>query len=53
MHLKNVRFFNITLVCVYAPTEESDEEVKDIFYNQLEQEIDQTSKHDVKTMHKL
>jgi exonuclease III len=42
------RFFNITFVCVYAPTEEADEEVKDTFYNQLEQEIDQISKHDVK-----
>jgi hypothetical protein len=33
---------------VCAPTEEADEEVRDTFYNQLEQEIDQISKHDVK-----
>lgn len=42
------RFFNITFMCVYAPTEEADEETKDAFYAHLEQEIDCIPKHDIK-----
>ncbi|XP_068082863.1 craniofacial development protein 2-like [Anabrus simplex] len=39
-------FFNITFVCVFAPTEEAEE--KDMFYGQLEQEIECIPRQDVK-----
>lgn len=42
------RFFNITLVCVYAPTEDDEAEVKDEFYGRLEQELEGILKNDVK-----
>lgn len=41
-------FFNITLVCVYAPTEDEEDEVKDEFYAQLEQELEGIPRNDVK-----
>lgn len=44
------KFFNITIVCVYAPTEEADGQDKDEFYSRLEQEIDCIPKHDVKIL---
>lgn len=37
------KFFNISLICVYAPTEE-----KDTFYQKLEEEYDSLPRHDAK-----
>lgn len=42
------RMFNIAVVCVYAPTEEKDEETKEEFYEQLELLMDGIPKADVK-----
>lgn len=41
------RFFNITIISVYAPTEESEEDVKDMFYSQLEHLASSVPGHDV------
>ena len=41
------RLFNITLICVHAPTE-TEEEVKDRFYEELENVYDGAAGHDVK-----
>lgn len=40
--------FNVTLVCVHAPTEDSQEEDKDAFYSELEALLEETPGHDVK-----
>ena len=40
--------FNKTLICVHAPTEETEEEVKDRFYEELENVYDGAAGHDVK-----
>lgn len=42
------KFFNTTLICVHAPTEESEEEVKDQFYEKLEEVFDRQPRHDIK-----
>ena len=42
-----VRLFNITLICVHAPTEENEEEV-DRFCEELENVYDGAASHDVK-----
>ena len=42
------KFFNITVFCVYAPTEEAEDEEKDVFYTKLEEEINKVQRHDVK-----
>ncbi|XP_039278798.1 craniofacial development protein 2-like [Nilaparvata lugens] len=44
------QFFNITLVCVYAPTEDADEEEKERFYEKLEEVVDEIAHHDVKIL---
>ena len=41
------KFQNITLVSVYAPTEESEEEEKDNFYENLDKTFQKVSKHDM------
>ena len=45
-----VRLFNITLICVHAPTEETKEEVKERFYEELENVYDGAAGHDVKIL---
>ena len=42
------RLFNVTLICVHAPKEETGEEVKDRFYEELENVCDGAAGHDVK-----
>lgn len=42
------RWFNITIINVYAPTEDKDEEVKDDFYEKLENVVDHIQKYDIK-----
>ncbi|XP_023243912.1 craniofacial development protein 2-like [Centruroides sculpturatus] len=42
------RFFNITFVCVYAPTERDENDVRDALYGSLEQKLGGISKQDVK-----
>lgn len=37
----------MTILQVYAPTNDADDDVKDVFYNQLQREIDRTPKHDL------
>lgn len=40
--------FNITIICAHAPTEESTDEDKDLYYSQLEAAYDEAPAHDVK-----
>ena len=42
------KFFNLTLICAHAPTEEKDEAVKDDFYARLENTYDRAPAHDIK-----
>ena len=42
----NSRFAKLTIIACYAPTEKAEEE-KDKFYEQLEEEIRTTPRHDV------
>ena len=38
---------NLTIIQCYSPTNDSDDEVKDLFYEQLEAEIKSTPRHDL------
>jgi hypothetical protein len=42
------RFFNYSLINIHAPTNDSEEEAKDQFYEQLEQAYAACPSHDVK-----
>jgi hypothetical protein len=42
------RFFNYSLINIYAPTNDSEEEAKNQFYEQLERAYAACSSHDVK-----
>ncbi|XP_054082831.1 craniofacial development protein 2 isoform X1 [Zeugodacus cucurbitae] len=44
------RFFNITLICAHAPTEEKDDVTKDAFYERLERTYERCPRHDVKVV---
>jgi endonuclease/exonuclease/phosphatase family metal-dependent hydrolase len=41
-------FFNTTIICIHASTEEKDEEQKDAFYELLERLYLKAQKHDIK-----
>ena len=41
-------FIKTTVIQIYAPTENSSDEEKDTFYDQLQSVYDKTPKHDVK-----
>jgi len=41
------KFHNITLINIYAPTEDKEEEIKEQFYEELQQIQDKVPKHDV------
>lgn len=41
---------DMTLFQCYAPTNDANEEVKNVFYEQLQQEVDNTPDHDIKTI---
>ena len=43
----NSKFAKLTVIACYAPTEDAEEEIKDEFYDQLEEEIRTTPRHDV------
>ena len=43
----NSKFAKLTVIACYAPTEDAEEEIKDEFYDQLEEEIQTTPRHDV------
>ena len=43
----NSKYVKLTLLTCYAPTEDADEEEKDVFYDQLQRAIDDTPSHDV------
>jgi endonuclease/exonuclease/phosphatase family metal-dependent hydrolase len=40
------KFYNLTLISAYAPTEEAQDEVKEQFYEELNIVLEQVSKHD-------
>ena len=42
----NSKFVKMTVIIPYAPTHDAKEEVKDEFYNQLEEAIRSTPQHD-------
>ncbi|PNF31855.1 hypothetical protein B7P43_G08920 [Cryptotermes secundus] len=44
------KFFNMTLMNVHAPTEEKEEEVKDYFYQQMEETYDSIPSNDIKVI---
>ena len=41
------RFIKTTVIQVYAPTNEADDEVKDDFYEQLQKIVDEVPRHDM------
>jgi exonuclease III len=40
------KFYNLTLLSAYAPTEDAKDEVKEQFYEELNITLEQSSKHD-------
>ena len=44
----NAKWFSCTLIIVHAPTNEKTEEIKEEFYNLLEQNINQIARSDIK-----
>lgn len=42
------KFYNISLICAHAPTEDKDDEAKDIFYQQLETAFESLPAYDMK-----
>jgi hypothetical protein len=42
------KFFNTTIICVYIPTEENDETIKNSLYNRLDRTYQKMPKHDIK-----
>ena len=42
------KVFNITLICAHAPTEDTDENIKETFYETLERVFDEAPRHDTK-----
>ena len=42
------KYFNISLICAHAPTEDKDDQTKEAFYDQLETLYHKCPKHDVK-----
>ena len=47
IHVRGL-FFNYSLICVHAPTEEKDDDEKDNFYEDLDQIYEECPKRDVK-----
>ena len=43
----NSKYVKLTLLTCYAPTEDPEEQEKDVFYDQLQSAIDDTPSHDV------
>jgi endonuclease/exonuclease/phosphatase family metal-dependent hydrolase len=41
------KFYNMTLINIYAPTEDKEEEIKEQFYKKLQRAHDRVPKHDV------
>ena len=41
------KFYSITLINIYAPTEDKEEEIKEQFYEELQRTQDRVPKHDV------
>ena len=41
------KFYNMTLINIYAPTEDKEEEIKEQFYEELHRTQDRIPKHDV------
>lgn len=43
----NSKYVKATIIQIYSPTNEADDEEKDAFYDQLQKEIESTLKHDM------
>ena len=43
-------FYNISIICGYAPTEEDTDEVKDLFYEQLDKAYNKLHAYDIKLL---
>ena len=41
------KYTNISVIQIYAPTNDADSEEKELFYNQLQELIDKCPKHDI------
>ena len=41
------KFYNMTIINVYAPTEETDEEVKEVFYEEIQLVINRIPNNDL------